>query len=176
MKPKERREKDKMLLSSRASPPKPLSSLSQQNLSVKQLLLLYSPIPSPALPALLPRHGKKPPPLNTRKVLRVLLWLAILTILYYIVSLFLDISKRPRLANIRSIPYLTETGKTYQIVADSDLPDFATPLAVTDRNGGSKWTVSIPEELGFPLSGVDYADICSHIDEVASHVAGHQQQ
>ena len=172
MKSKQDGDKDNMLLSSRASPPKPLTSISKTSLSVKQLLL-YSPIPSPALPALLPRHGKKPPPLNTRRALRIILWLAILTTLYYIVAFFLYPSKRPSLANVAAIPYLTETGKTYQIVGDSHLPDFATPLAVTDVNGRHKWTISIPEKLGFPLSGVDYADICSHIDEVAEHVAGH---
>jgi hypothetical protein len=174
MKDKDDRKREKMLLSSRASPPKPLSSLSQKNLSVKQLLL-YSPIPSPALPALLPRHGKKPPPLNTRKALRVLAWLAILTTLYYIVSFFLN-PRRPSLASIASIPYLTSSGKTYQIVGDSDLPDFATPLAVTDSKGRHRWTVSIPEAAGFPLSGVDYADICLHIDEVAGHVKGKKQK
>ena len=165
------RKKDSMLLASRADPPKPLTSLSSNNLSVKHLLL-YSPTPSPGLPALLPRHGRKPPRLNTRKVLRLLLWLTILTTLYYIVSLFWHPSQRASLAKIAAFPYLTETGKTYQIVGDSDLPDFATPLAVTDTKGRHKWTVSIPEALSFPLSGVDYADICSHTDEVAAHVAG----
>ena len=173
MKPKEHREGEKMLLSSRASPPKPLASLSQKNLSVRQLLL-YSPIPSPALPALLPRHGKKPPPLNTRKVLSVLLWLAVLTTIYYASSLMLGRPKGPSLASIKSIPYLTETGKTYQIVGDSDLPKFATPLAVTDRQGRDRWTIYIPDGLRFPSPGVDLADICAHIDEVAGHIGDHK--
>ena len=174
MKYKEDRKKDKMLLSSRASPPKPLTSLSNKNLSVRQLLL-YSPIPSPALPALLPRHGKKPPPFPTRKALRLLLLLTVFTSIYYLVSFLVHPSKRPSLANINAIPYLTETGKTYQIVGDSDLPDFATPLAVTDAKGRHRWTISIPENPNFPLSGVDYADVCSHVDEVAEHVAGHRK-
>lgn len=171
MKPKTGHNKDNMLLASRASPPKPLTSLSSKNLSVKHLLL-YSPIPSPALPALLPRHGRKPPRLNTRRVLRVLLWLTILTTLFYILSLFWYPSKSRSLASIVAVPYLTETGKTYQIVGDSDLPEYATPLAVTDLSGRHKWTISMPETLTFPLSGVDNADICSHTDEVAGHVAG----
>ncbi len=164
------RNQDNMLLASRASPPKPLTSLSSKNLSVKHLLL-YSPIPSPALPALLPRHGRKPPRLNTRKVLRLLLWLTILTTLYYIVALFWYPFERPTLANVSGIPYVIDTGKTYQIVGDSDLPAFATPLAVTDVNGRHKWTISIPHAQRFPLPGADYADICSHVDEVAAHVA-----
>lgn len=51
-----------------------------------------------------------------------------------------------------------------------ELPDFPTPIAVMDRHGKSKWTVSIPPNYQFPLSAKEYSDICVKCREVASHV------
>lgn len=58
------------------------------------------------------------------------------------------------------------------MVGESELPDFPTPVVVTDGRGRTKWTVSIPPDHEFPLQPKQYADICSQNMEVANHVAG----
>ena len=162
-----------MLLSSRAQPPRPLRDLQptlRSTLSVKQFLL-HSPLPSPALPALVPRHGKKPPPFNSRRALRILTWLAILATVYSLASTTLQWSQGSANRRLPALPYLTSSGKASQISVDDELPDYPTPVGVVDRKGRKKWTISIPEKLGFPLKPADYADICSRIPEVANHIS-----
>lgn len=58
----------------------------------------------------------------------------------------------------------------FEMIGQYDLPDFPTPIAVTDRRGRSKWTVSIPPTYNFPLTPKEYADICAKCHEVAAHV------
>ena len=58
----------------------------------------------------------------------------------------------------------------YQLVANSSLPDYAAAIMVTDRRGRSKWTVSIPLGLDFPLRPAQYADICSGSMRIAQAV------
>ncbi|KPI45764.1 uncharacterized protein AB675_644 [Cyphellophora attinorum] len=163
-----------MLLSSRAQPPRPLKDFTRltgkSNLSVKQFLL-HSPLPSPALPALVPRHGKKPPPFNSRRALRILAWLVLLVTAYTLLSSLLSWTRGSSVHRLSTLPYLTSSGKAYQIVADSELPDYPTPVGVVDKYGKKKWTISIPEKLGFPLKAADYADICSHVPEVANQIS-----
>lgn len=60
--------------------------------------------------------------------------------------------------------------KEYEMVGQDDLPDFPTPIAVTDRRGRAKWTVSIPTDYGFPLSTKEYAEMCAKCREVAGRV------
>ena len=58
----------------------------------------------------------------------------------------------------------------FEMVGQEDLPDFPTPIVVTDRRGKAKWTVSIPADYDFPLAAREYADICSKCHEVAERV------
>lgn len=160
-----------MLLSSRASPPKPLTfGGPDRYLSIKQFLP-RTPIPSPSLPSILPRHGKKPPKLNSRRIIRGLLWLSALILVYYLLSL-----GRKKTHRLAELTFLTSLGKTYEIVEASELPEHPTPLALTDSKGKHHWTISIPQILGFPLPSTDYADICAQVDEVARHVAGGRRE
>lgn len=157
----------KMLLSSRASPPKPLKiNTSEKYLSIKSFLP-KTPIPSPSLPSILPRHGKKPPKLNSKRIVRAILWLTIIIGVYYL-ALF---GKR-KSRNLADLTFLSSLGKTYEIVEAAELPDHPTPLALTDTKGRHHWTIWIPPKLDFPLSSAEYADICSQVEEVARHVAG----
>lgn len=168
-KPNNEEQRKKMILSSRASPPKPLkfgNKGSDRYLSIKNLLP-RTPIPSPSLPSILPRHGKKPPKLNSRKIVRFIFWLSVLIGAYYLVSF-----GKTKTHRLPELTFLTSLGKTYEIVEASELPDYPTPLALTDSKGKHHWTISIPQDLGFPLPPSDYADICSQADEVARHVAG----
>lgn len=62
--------------------------------------------------------------------------------------------------------------KEYEMVGQDDLPDFPTPIAVTDRRGRAKWTVSIPTDYDFPLSTREYSEMCAKCTEVAARVRG----
>lgn len=168
-----------MLLSSRAQPPKALKdfpprSSNRSNLSVKQFLLATSPLPSPALPALVPRHGKKPPPVNTRRALRVLSWLAILVTFYYLASFLLASTKQVVITRIPSSSYLSPDTMEEDL-SSSNLPEYPTPIGVVDKLNRQKWTISIPSKLGFPLQAADYADICAHVPDVATHMSSKTQ-
>lgn len=59
----------------------------------------------------------------------------------------------------------------YEMVGQDEVPDFPTPIVVTDHRGRAKWTVSIPVDAGFPLAPAMYADICAKCHEVAARVA-----
>ena len=156
----------RMLLASRAQPPKLLQvpKSSTKNSALKEFLL-HSPLPSPALPSILPRHGKKPPVLNTRRTLWYLTWLFILTSTFYLISWFRKAEQK-----VTEQVYRHANGHSYEIVEDFRLPDYSSPLAVTNAEGESRWTIHIPANRGFPLPAKEYQDICSHIDEVAKHV------
>jgi hypothetical protein len=60
--------------------------------------------------------------------------------------------------------------RKYDIPMLNELPDFPMPIAVTDAQGRSRWTISIPPTSKFPLPMKDYSDICSKCQEVATHV------
>ena len=163
-----------MILASRASPPKHLQvhRTTTRNTSAIKEFLLHSPLPSPALPSIVPRHGKKPPAINSRRILRYISWLFLTTTFVY-AFLFLNKLRTSRSRSISTV-YEHANGQSYEIVEDSQLPDYPSPLAVTDSNGASKWTIHIPANRGFPLPPDEYADICSHVEEVAHHVASVQ--
>lgn len=60
--------------------------------------------------------------------------------------------------------------EAYEMVGQDDLPDFPTPIVVTDRRGRAKWTVSIPASYQHPLTPKEYSDVCAKCREVAMRV------
>ncbi|KAI0159452.1 hypothetical protein BJ166DRAFT_499443 [Pestalotiopsis sp. NC0098] len=126
--------------------------------------LLFSPPPSPGLPALVTRPRKPSNAPRPSRVFRGLGW--IITVL-----VFLYVSKVVVRKNVR-LPLVGGWEKTgdFEMVGQYDLPEFPTPIAVTDRRGRSKWTVSIPHTYNFPLTTKEYAEICAKCHEVAAHV------
>lgn len=96
----------------------------------------------------------------------MVLWLAgVLVFLYYgLTTLQSGRGRKP-------VGWATHSGEEYEMVGDSELPDFPTPVVVTDKRGRTKWTVSIPPEYKFPLEPREYAEICQQNMEVANHVA-----
>lgn len=164
-----------MILSSRQNPPRlpailppPSQPLSNNTLSVASAiqLLQNSPLPSPSLPSILPRHGKKPPKLNSRAIVRCLTWLAGVIVLFWAAKQAVGREWSPL-----ALGYQSTDGKSYEIVGEDTLPNHPTPVVVTDHTGRSKWTVSIPQRLDFPLPPSDYADICAQAQDVSQHVA-----
>ncbi|KAI4137117.1 MAG: hypothetical protein L6R39_007471, partial [Caloplaca ligustica] len=121
--------------------------------------LLNSPLPSPALPSIVPRHGKKPTPRLLRKALRtsarLSVWLFGLTLLYWLMG---------------ALRYPTElsTSTTYasldvnedNIAGQDPSTQDPAPIVVAHIHNKPKWTVSIPQDASFPLRPSQYADIC----------------
>ncbi|KAI1083316.1 hypothetical protein F5B20DRAFT_458736 [Whalleya microplaca] len=128
--------------------------------------LIFSPPPSPGLPALVPRPRKSPTTPRPSRVLRVVFWVLMLALFLFVARTIVQRN------NIRVpvVEWAFEGSEEYEMVGQYDLPEFPTPIAVTDRNGRSKWTVSIPPTYGFPLTVKEYSDICVKCQEVAAHV------
>ncbi|KAK4193430.1 cytochrome P450 [Podospora australis] len=57
--------------------------------------------------------------------------------------------------------------KHVEMVSQKGVPDFATPIVITDHRGRAKWTVSIPPGSPFPLPRSTYADMCEKCEQVA---------
>ncbi|TPX14284.1 uncharacterized protein E0L32_000678 [Thyridium curvatum] len=128
-------------------------------------LLLSSPPPSPGLPQLVPRPRKPSHTPRPSRVFRALLWMTgIVSLVYLAVSSV----RRPELSPLFQWPQ--QVKGDYEMVARDTLPDFPTPVIVTDRGGNAKWTIYIPPSHGFPLPVREYSAICSKCREVASKV------
>ncbi|KAI2619397.1 hypothetical protein GGS26DRAFT_331262 [Hypomontagnella submonticulosa] len=128
--------------------------------------LMFSPPPSPGLPALVPRPRKISSGPRPSRVLRVTGWLFGLALIIFVVRAVLK-----KDVQVPVVGWALDGREEYEMVGQYDLPDFPTPIAVTDRKGRSKWTVSIPPTYDFPLSTKEYSDICAKCQEVAAHVS-----
>lgn len=130
--------------------------------------LLDSPLPSPALPSIVPRHGKKPTPRRFRKWLRhfvrLSMWACGLCLVYWLVGTLIW-GSTPAAA----ISYLTVGGEVYNMAVDEDLPQEPATVLVLDNKGRPKWTVSIPPRLDLPLRPNEYATICHQSDHISQH-------
>lgn len=125
-------------------------------------LLSPSPPVSPSLPSLVPRHGKKrPSPSQSRLLIRILLTLCGAAVLGWLV--LRDVY------NFQSTIELDDDDE-YELVSGSLLPQEPSALIVTDAKGDSKWTVSIPSSLDFPLRPVQYQEICSQAMELSKQL------
>jgi hypothetical protein len=60
--------------------------------------------------------------------------------------------------------------REFEMVGGQDLPDFATPIVISDKRGKAYWTVSIPTQANFPLTSLEYSDICAKCQEVSGRV------
>ncbi|KAJ9157894.1 hypothetical protein NKR23_g463 [Pleurostoma richardsiae] len=127
--------------------------------------LVFSPPPSPGLPQLVPRLRKPSNTPRPSRVLRLFLWLfGAIFLLYLAVS---------SIRQGQVIPILAWTRRAhdqYEMIGQDDLPDFPTPVVVTNRRGRVKWTVSIPPTYGFPLSIKEYSDVCAKCRDVSQKV------
>ncbi|GAP83512.2 hypothetical protein SAMD00023353_0201190 [Rosellinia necatrix] len=128
-------------------------------------LMFASPPPSPGLPALVPRPRKSSSAPRPSRVLRLIVWATGFVVLLLLARTLVQGGKR-----IPVVGWALEDGEEYEMVGQNELPEFPTPIAVTDQHGKSKWTVSIPPNSQFPLSMKEYSDICVKCREVAAHV------
>ncbi|MCJ1396597.1 hypothetical protein MMC18_009488 [Xylographa bjoerkii] len=132
-------------------------------------VLLESP-PSPRLPSLLPYHGKKPSSYRFRRsshyFIKALSGIAAIGLLVWFISTTNQFD-RARF----DISYLTYNGERHELIGDNYLPKEPMPVALTDHNGRTRWTVYIPENQDVPLTPSVYADLCSQSEDMAAHVA-----
>ncbi|KAI1828144.1 hypothetical protein F4861DRAFT_245306 [Xylaria intraflava] len=128
-------------------------------------LLFASPPPSPSLPALVPRPRKASSGPRPSRVVRILGWIIGLVALLLFARLFTSADKR-----IPIVEWILEGREQYETLERNELPEFPTPITITDRHGNSKWTVSIPSAYGFPLSMKEYSDMCAKCHEIAAQV------
>ncbi|KAI1118825.1 hypothetical protein F5Y14DRAFT_446638 [Nemania sp. NC0429] len=127
--------------------------------------LIFSPPPSPGLPALVPRPRKSPSAPRPSRVLRIVAWATGLVTLLLLIKTLTQGRK-----HIPVIRWALKDGEEYEMVGQNELPEFPTPIVVTDRHGKPKWTVSIPPTSQFPLPLEEYSEICTKCQEVAAHV------
>ena len=135
---------------------------------------LESPLPSPglvefAIPTPLKEKARISRELKTQEKRRVttklLGWALGVAVIFWFAVTTLS-GEHPPVA----ISYLSNDGKAYEIVGADELPDKATPMIFTDGRGRSRWTISIPSRLDFPLYPSDYTDICSQAADIARQV------
>ncbi|KAL6694917.1 hypothetical protein J3F84DRAFT_33790 [Trichoderma pleuroticola] len=128
--------------------------------------LLFSPPPSPSLPALVPRPKKSPAKAliaRPSRVLRYMLYsITLFTTLY-----FARLAFRNKESIIAVWPHFTT--EEFEMVGQDAIPDFPTPIVVSHSNSKSKWTMSIPHHYDFPLTVEEYDGMGSKCREVSAH-------
>ncbi|KYK55625.1 hypothetical protein DCS_07588 [Drechmeria coniospora] len=126
--------------------------------------LLFSPPPSPSLPSLVSRPKRSSSPIFTtrpRRLLRLLLYLfAAVAVFYAAASAF-------RIRNVPPVVVSSSAASSLPTVGRDLLPDFPTPVVISDSWKRWKWTLSIPHEHEFPLSMQEYAGMSGRCREVS---------
>ncbi|KAL1983927.1 hypothetical protein VTN96DRAFT_9780 [Rasamsonia emersonii] len=177
---KDCRPEHKMIISSRRNPQKTAirrafaaNTLCLKQLSSNGLLapLIDSPLPSPGLPSILPRHGKKSTTCWRRRLIRLLVWLVSAVCLLHLIRRFSDTTFIDS-----KLSYWSGGGKIYQFTGTDILPAHATPVVITDQKGRQKWTISIPPGIKSPLSPSQYAELCSQCDEISRRLSHNKTQ
>lgn len=136
--------------------------LSSQN---SHISYVESPLPSPGLPSIVPRHGKAIPSKWPRMMRRLLCWVAGVGVILVFTFWSYRIDAPSRLTG-----YLPQDDVPYGIVGSDFLPQDPSPVIVTDQHGRSRWTVSIPLDRASPLSQNQYADMCSKSMEISRYL------
>ena len=126
-------------------------------LSPRRAFLGPSPPPSPGLPSLIPRHGKKPPKNPLRHLRRLVLAIAGLSLL-----LWLAFTRLP--APGQAFSSFRE--QEYELVGADSLPDEPSAIVVVNERGKTRWAVSIPRNASFPLRQAQYREICEQTGEI----------
>lgn len=63
-----------------------------------------------------------------------------------------------------------QSDKHFNLANNAELPKDPVPIIFEDRQGRTRWTVSIPQDLSFPLRPRQYQDICRASEAVSKSV------
>ena len=122
-------------------------------------------MPSPALPSIIPRHGKKPKPNYFRKLSRWLLtafkWVCGLMIVGWLLRRGFGGRISPRTADDALLR------KRYHLVDEELSLESPTPVLIAKAKGKPKYSISLPQQLEFPLKPSEYRNICSASDDIS---------
>src|SRR5215469_5042176 len=156
MKPRPSMKSPTLSVSSISSVGSSTSTLSPR-LSPRRTFLGPSPPPSPGLPSLIPRHGKKSPKNPLRHLRRLVLATAGLSLL-----LWLAFTRLPAPGQ----SYSPFQEPEYELVGADSLPDEPSAIVVVNERGKTRWTVSIPRNASFPLRPAQYKEVCEQTWEI----------
>ncbi|KAL8795738.1 MAG: hypothetical protein Q9195_001789 [Heterodermia aff. obscurata] len=145
------------------------SSSFSSKYSVNQML--ESPMPSPALPSIVPRHGKKPRPNHLRNALRRLLpmskWICGLLILGWVLT---------SRSSWRILPLITgdsSLNENCDLMNEERSPEHPMPIFIANSKGRPRLSISLPKHLPYPLRPSEYSFVCSRYEDAARRL---QQQ
>ena len=137
------------------------SSSFSSKYSVNQML--ESPMPSPALPSIVPRHGKKPRPNHLRNALRRLLliskWICGLLIIGWVLS--------SRLNTWTFVARDSSLNEKNGLMIEERSAEHPLPIFIANSNGRPKLSISLPKHLTYPLRPSQYSTVCSRYDDAA---------
>ncbi|KAM7207704.1 hypothetical protein V8F20_001971 [Naviculisporaceae sp. PSN 640] len=131
--------------------------------------LVFSPPPSPGLPSLSP-PPKRPPKgftgfIRPRRVVRLVLSILVILVIFRGLSwLFENHSSPP------ALQWAPEKHLSLEMLENEAKPKSPAAVAITDKNGQSKWTVSIPQTHEFPLAMGGYARLCAECRELSDKI------
>ena len=119
---------------------------------------------------MVPYHKKRWTLSRVKSVIYPSLYLLGAFLLTFIV--FRRVQSAMRSARSRfDVSYLSQGGEIYELVGDDYLPDEPMPVVVTDNDGKTRWTVSLPSSQDFPLRPNTYSNLCLQSAEIAKQVA-----
>lgn len=127
--------------------------------------LVESPLPSPGLPSIIPRHGKKTPSHGSRRFWRLLFCAGLACVILWLLISPSTLETAPS-----AIRYLSNWGDAYEVIGEDAQTHQPSIVMAKDARGKVKWTIAIPPGHDFPLLPEQYSDICSQSTDVARHV------
>lgn len=131
--------------------------------------LLFSPPPSPSLPALVPRPKRPHKKLLTSRPSRILRYLV-----YFIgLSATLCLLRYALQNDTTSISWPYFVNGRFEVVGEESVPGFPMPIMASDGRGRSKWTVSIPHDHDFPLSIEEYSGMSDRCRDISAQTRMH---
>ena len=165
---------------SQLTPPPPHSAASgflSPTVASRRGLLARSPPPSPSLPSLIHRHGKKAASRGAASSTwrRAALGLAsVLFVVWLVLSQVYGAEQQAAAGQQQggsgSASWDGGDGGEWEMVGGNKLPSEPSAVAVQDAKGKMRWTVSIPAAFEFPLSPAQYAHVCHQSHELAMQV------
>ncbi|KAK7510727.1 uncharacterized protein IWZ02DRAFT_427610 [Phyllosticta citriasiana] len=134
--------------------------------AAKDYILSDRSLPSsPGLPPSILRHERRSSTPYPRLLKKILVIFCGVTVLGWL-------AVRQWYTNFHrlSTPYAQDNKGQYEMVGGLSLPDEPSVVAVLDRRGRARWTISIPPNYAFPLSPAQYQELCEQASEISQNI------